>query len=479
MGRAEDEDVSAATTFLVDRPHPVAQPLPMTHAPARATGHSHRGAVTLLVCLFSMLGVAGSAAAVTPAPPVPQRSQSGSTAEDLEALRRAKMAEVAPPDKDSVEKGLAWLEDGYWIEKIRAGWKGFTPTLGGFPSGSGQAFGVVWKTVGLGAEFPNRTTPNRIDITAQAAASLRGYLVGAADFNVLRIADVPLNLQVRAGWQRNSQEDFYGFGMDSSLEDRTDYLLEGGTVGTAVWWNAPTWLYVGGVVGGFDINVGPGTDERFPPTQDVFPPQEVPGLDVQGRFVKYGGFAAVNYTNRGNPWRGGYYLASYELWDDIDTDNYDFGKLDIDLQQYIPFLMGKRVIALRAKTELTFTDGDHEVPFYAQPILGGHQELRGYNYARFRDRNSLLLAAEYRSEVWMAMDMALFLDAGKVFHDHAQLNFDDMVIDYGFGVRFKTAQSTFLRADFAFGGESFRYFFVFDGPFNQLAVFRRVLTNIQ
>jgi hypothetical protein len=284
---------------------------------------------------------------------------------------------------------------------------------------------------------------------------------------------------VRAGWQRNSQEDFYGFGMDSGSDYRTDYLLEGGTLGTAVWWNAPDWLYVGGVVGGYDINVGPGTDQRYPPTQDVFPPEDVPGLDIQGAFAKYGGFAAVDYTNPGNPWRGGYYLASYEFWDDVDLDKYDFGKLDIDLQQYIPFVMGKRVIALRAKTVLTFTDGDHQVPFYDQPILGGHQELRGYNYARFRDLNSLLLTAEYRAEVWMAMDLALFVDAGKVFHEHSELNFKNLATDYGFGIRLKTVESTFLRADFAFGGEAFRFFVVFDDAFDQLAVFRRVLTNVQ
>jgi hypothetical protein len=409
----------------------------------------------------------------------PQRTQSGSTAEELMALREAKMAEVAPPEKDGVEKGLDWLHDGHWIGKLRAGWHGFTPTLGGFPSGSGQAFGVIWRGVGLGTDFPDRTTPNRIDITGQAAASLRGYWTAAVDFNVLRIADTPLNLQIHGGWQRNSQEDFYGFGMDSDRQDRTNYLLEGGTVGGVVWWNAPEWLYVGGGVGGFDINVGPGTDQGFPPTQEVFPPEAVPGLDVQGRFARYSAFAAVDWRNPGHPWRGGYYLAMYDFWDDVDSDTYDYGKLEVDLQQYIPFLMGKRVIALRGKTVLTFTDDDHQVPFYDMPILGGHQELRGYDYARFRDLNSILLTAEYRAEVWMAMDMALFVDAGKVFPQHSDLNFKNLAYDYGFGIRLKTVQSTFLRADFVFGGESFRFFVVFDDVFDPLAIFRRVLTNVQ
>jgi len=448
----------------------------MRRTKSRASTAEGTRAVALLLALAS----SPVAAEVAGADPLdPQRTQQGSTAEERKALREAKMAEVTPPEKDSVEKGLDWLDDGHWIGKLRAGWHGFTPTLGGFPSGSGQAFGVLWKKVGLGTDFPDRTTPNRIDINAQAAASLRGYLVGAADFNVLRIADTPLNLQVRGGWQRNSQEDFYGFGMDSELDNRTNYLLEGGTVGGAIWWNAPEWLYVGAVVAGYDINVGPGTDKLYPPTDEIFSPEEVPGLDVQGTFIKYGAFAGVDWRNPGNPWRGGFYLASYEFWDDVDIDNYDFGKLDVDLQQYIPFVMGKRVIALRARSVLTYTDADHQVPFYQQPLLGGHQELRGFNYARFTDLNSLLLTAEYRAEVWMSMDMALFFDAGKVFHEHSQLNFKDLVTDYGFGIRFKTAQSTFLRADFVFGGEGFHFYVVFDDVFDQLAVFQRVLKNVQ
>jgi outer membrane protein assembly factor BamA len=113
------------------------------------------------------------------------------------------------------------------------------------------------------------------------------------------------------------------------------------------------------------------------------------------------------------------------------------------------------------------------------PLLGGHQELRGFDYARFTDLNSILLAAEYRAEVWMGMDLALFYDAGKVFADHRDFNLSNLRSDYGFGIRMKTEQSTFLRFDMAFGGEGTKYYVVFDSPFDDLSVFRRVLRNLQ
>lgn len=411
--------------------------------------------------------------------PVSQQSQGSSTAEERIALREAKKAELHPPEKDSVEKGLAWLEEGHWIERVREGWHGFLPTLGGFPSGSGQAFGVVWQQMGIGTEYHTADTPNRIDVNAQAAASLRGYLVLATDMNWLNLWGSRFNLQLHGGYQRNSQEDFYGFGMDSSQDDRSNYLLEGAAFGTALWWRAPKYVILGGAVGLRDINVGPGTDERYPPTEEVYDPGEVPGLLAQPLFFRYDVFAQFDWRNEGNPYSGGLYMVSYTIWEDQDLDRFSFQQLQVDLQQYVPFLMGKRVIALRAKTVLSFEDEGDEVPFYFMPILGGHQELRGFDYARFTDLNSILLAAEYRAEVWMGMDLALFYDAGKVFAEHRDFNFKNMKSDYGFGIRMKTEQSTFLRFDVAFGGEGTHYYVVFDSSFDDLRVFRRVLKNIQ
>ena len=162
---------------------------------------------------------------------ISQQSQSGSTAADLRARREAKRGDLSAPQKGGVEAGLAWLEDGHWLQRIRTGWNGFLPTLGGFPSGSGQAFGVIWSKTGIGARYPNEFTPNRFDLRGSVAFSLRGYYLSLFEVAVHRIGGSPIHTNFHFGYQHNANESFYGFGMDTAVEDRISYSQ---TVSTAI-----------------------------------------------------------------------------------------------------------------------------------------------------------------------------------------------------------------------------------------------------
>ena len=407
-----------------------------------------------------------------------QQTQSGSTAEDWRNAREAKRDNVEPPQRAGAEAGLAWLEDGHWLQRIRAGWNGFLPTLGGFPSGSGQAFGVVWSKPGVGVRYPNEFTPNRVDLRGSAAVSLRGYYLGLFEVGWARIADTPISANFHVGYQRNANESFYGLGQESSVEDRVSFAQTVGALGAVVWWRAPSWFYFGGGVGFRDTEIGKGSDE-FPPPPD-FDPGEIPGFVEEVEYLNYDAFVQIDWRNEGNPYRGGLYAVRWTDWNDREADVFSFRQLDIELQQYFPFLMNKRVIALRARTVITDTDGNRRVPIYLMPTLGGTRDLRGFNYSRFRDRNMILVNAEYRAEIWMAMDLAFFVDAGKVVADTRNLNFRDLSTDYGVGLRVKTALSTFLRADFAFGGEGFHTAAItFDNVFDTTPLFSRLLRTVR
>jgi outer membrane protein assembly factor BamA len=88
------------------------------------------------------------------------------------------------------------------------------------------------------------------------------------------------------------------------------------------------------------------------------------------------------------------------------------------------------------------------------PALGGGSTLRGFASWRFRDRNSLLLQAEWRIMVNRFVDTAFFYDTGKVAARASDLDLKDLRHDYGFGIRFHGPQSTPLRIDFARSNES-------------------------
>ena len=83
------------------------------------------------------------------------------------------------------------------------------------------------------------------------------------------------------------------------------------------------------------------------------------------------------------------------------------------------------------------------------PDLGGSSRLRGYPSWRFRDRNRLLLSGEYRWTAGQFIDMAIFLDAGKVAARRADLDLADLKTSYGLGVRFHTPAATVMRVEVA------------------------------
>jgi len=139
--------------------------------------------------------------------------------------------------------------------------------------------------------------------------------------------------------------------------------------------------------------------------------------------------------------------------------------MDLEVQQYIPFFNRRRVIALRGKSVLTYADSGQRVPFYLQPTLGGSDDLRGFRPFRFYDDNMVVLNAEYRWESFSGLDMALFVDGGKVFPRRAQWNLKDLEGSAGFGFRFNVRNSVFMRVDVGFSHEGFQLWVKFNNVF--------------
>ncbi len=393
-----------------------------------------------------------------------QVSEQGRAQQRIEQ-RQAKAARLQPPTKGKAEAGVGWLETSHFLPKLARGFGGFHPVWGGFPSGAGQALGVEYRAAGIGKKYVTRTTPNQFNVSIPVAATFRGYVFAGVDTSVKRLFGTPFFINVHGGYQRNSQDDFYGIGNDSLDENRTNYLYEVGRIGGVVGWTAPGWFSIGTGWAWLQPNVGSGTDARFPSTEDAFDPADVPGLLRQPNFVAYDTFVAVDYRNQGQPTSGGFYYGLYRQFFDQEFDTFDFRQFEVGAYQYLPLFKHERVIALRFSTTLSDVDAGQQVPFYYMPVLGGTRELRGFEWARFRDRNSLLLGAEYRVQVHMMADIALWIDSGKVFADRHDFSFDDMHTTYGFGLRLKSRLATFLRLDFAFGDDGFGVVFALDDPF--------------
>ena len=111
------------------------------------------------------------------------------------------------------------------------------------------------------------------------------------------------------------------------------------------------------------------------------------------------------------------------------------------------------VLSLRGRVETTTRKDGQELPFFMLPALGGGSTLRGYTSWRFRDRNSVLVQAEWRVLANRYLDAAIFYDAGKVTARRADLDLKGLKSDVGLGFRLHGPLSTPLRIEFAKGNE--------------------------
>ena len=153
--------------------------------------------------------------------------------------------------------------------------------------------------------------------------------------------------------------------------------------------------------------------------------------------------------------RGGLYEVRYHHYAGGPDD---FGRVDGEVVQHLPLLRENYVLSLHGVTESIVTD-DAIVPFYLLSSLGGGDTLRGYSSWRFRDRNAMLLQAEWRIMVNRYLDLAFFYDTGKVAARTQDLDFDNLKDDYGVGVRFHGPFSTPLRVEFARSREGMNLIF--------------------
>jgi outer membrane protein assembly factor BamA len=380
-------------------------------------------------------------------------------ASEIQQEREAKASKLEPDEVSGVEKWLRTFKDAKYLERLAAGSNGFRAKVGNMVTGGGFAIGPEY--------FREDLLRGQLTARASAQRSTRGYQKYEAQAILPYLAKRKLYMEAFAARRDYGALQYYGTGPNRPKDLRTVYRLEDtsvdGIAAVAPWKG----LKLGAFVGYLWTNVGSGTDKRFVSAGNVFSPAVSPGIDEQSNYLRNGLFAQYDYRDNpaGMAKSGGNYVAQYSWFRDRNLGMQSFQRLDLEAQQFLPLLNKTHVFALRAKATLTGTDRNGQVPFYLQPILGGSDDLRGYRFFRFSDRNSMVLNAEYRWEVFSGLDGAIFADAGKVFPRRGMLNFKDLESSVGFGLRFNARNTTFLRADVGFSQEGFQVWLKFNDVF--------------
>jgi len=396
-------------------------------------------------------------------------NNASSRSDEWQDLRDEKTQNLEPNKTSKTEKLLIRFEE----RRILFSYKGFYPTIANVSTGSGFAPGVHY--------WGQNLFGTNIDLQGFAAYSTREYQLYKIEFGkILRRGTEPLvNLGGSGGlsqfgrlqgkgndfllytdlqYRDFPQEDFFGVGPDSEDDYRTDYTITESAFDVVAGYRIGEHTLIAGRAGLLNPEIEDGTDSRFQDISTSFNDTSAPGLAEQPDYLRFGANFVLDYRDRpGNPNKGGLLGVEYARFEDRDLDAYSFHRFSFDGRGYLPLGSPQRTLAARVYTTLDDPDEGQRVPFYYMETMGGSEFLRGFREFRFRDRNLLAMSAEYRWEGAPAWEMAFFFDAGKVFSDRSDFNFEDLETSYGFGVRFKLPDAMFLRFDIGRSDEGTRF----------------------
>ena len=324
------------------------------------------------------------------------------------------------------------------VEKMLNSPRSLYPFIGSVFRGSLLAVGPGFRT-----RFASTGT-----FDVHGAWSLKNYKLAAAALTLPSAADGRLTADLHASWVDAPKVAFYGPGPASRPDDNSSFLFRSTTAGFSAAIRPMRLLNAGGGLDYLRIVTGPGTAGAS--IEQVFDDREATGLGAQPTYARGHLFAEIDWReSAGYTRNGGRYRLDWYDYRQSNDGGFGFRRFDAELDQFVPLLRENWVLAFRGLASVTNTDAGDAVPYFLMPDLGGSSQLRGYPSWRFRDRNRMLVTGEYRWTAGEFVDMAIFVDAGKVTPHKRDLDFRGLNTSYGLGVRFHMAAASVLRVELA------------------------------
>jgi hypothetical protein len=276
----------------------------------------------------------------------------------------------------------------------------------------------------------------------------------------------PVVVKVGGNFDRFARLPFYGIGNNGDRTLAQPMLIDPLTEDTAVrsyyrYQEARAAVYADLHVldGVHVIGHGAYTDlsfqgsTKFPAIDTIYNPMDLVGfmpgvkhlygqleLRVDERHVAQPPWENVQYSTG---WLASGFLGGVEGLDQA----HNFGHYGVDLQSFIHLGLGPRMLWLRFWGE-GVTGDTNEVPFVELPYLGG-DFLRGYPFARFRDRVAGLGTAQYIWDVQRDVTAYLFVDAGRVYGSLNDVTYHGMRVGYGGGFALHSSKDFVAAASLA------------------------------
>ncbi|HET9316404.1 MAG TPA: BamA/TamA family outer membrane protein [Vicinamibacteria bacterium] len=402
-------------------------------------------------------------------------------ADAWQRLREQKRLRLEPYRPGVLERQILAYEKAERPSIVRLNYKGFYPRIRSLASGSRLAPVLrFWQpdikgsTVSLHASAAYSPTGYELYDFQAGRLPHRGVELpppstkGDDVYELGQLRESPLDgliLYASLRYRHQPRDAFYGLGQDTQPSDRTSFLYQDASYELVTGWQFTPRFVASARLGYVQVFTTDGEDEDFPPIGAVFDDQSAPGLArPQPDFYKLAGLLLWDARDKPfNPHRGGMVALAFTRFDDKDGSLFGFQRLAADVRGYVSLGSPQRVLAGRLLLLRDQADSGSRVPFYLQEALSNSHTLRGYPTFRFRGEKGLSLQAEYRWEPAPALELAVFVDAGRVFRPEQEIGLDGLRASGGFGLRVKTNDDVLMRFDVAWGNEGGRAYLRF-GP---------------
>ena len=294
----------------------------------------------------------------------------------------------------------------------------------------------------------DRRTTLEFDVADDKVASLFNASTrkapGSAVFADVRYRDYP-------------SHTYYGTGIDSLEENKSDYALRGLSI-EGVWqWQVSPAIGVSARGGWLALDVDPGHNDALVNLENRFAALAIPGALDQPRFLTYGlGVAHDTRSEPAAPEDGSIAGVSLRRFSAVDMSALSFTRLTFDVRGYRRVVSSRGVLAARGLVSTDFTGDVGRTPFYLQQALGGGETLRSFHSYRFADQALAHVSIEYRWRAHRYIEIAPFLDTGTVAPSLSRLSLGALKMSPGVGIRARTDRRTIARLDWAWGAEGHR-----------------------
>ncbi|MDA2923186.1 BamA/TamA family outer membrane protein [Acidobacteria bacterium AH-259-L09] len=346
-----------------------------------------------------------------------------------------------------MEKGLISFEKHHmrqrmrlWTENLRR--HGIEILFGGLGEGAG---------FGSGATYTLHTGEQQT-LQFLGRASFKDY----QEFDAQWTSAIGWSkLVLEASYQWRPQENFYGLGMQSLKEQRTNFALRQSWTGLH-WELAPTKrLRWGSEYKLAWLSALRGRNPRLSSPDEFFP--NLPGFGTGVRLQTVGLYFDADFLQSEYKWGGSAHLgASYQ--DGLRSSKLQYSRYEIQLEGRMPVAAGRSVLIGQANIELNRErPGSDPVPFYLLPHVGGSSTLRGFALDRFYGKNLALLALEYRYRIHPNFQVLFYFDEGQIFNRTSDLAWLNWHRNYGIGLRMLSQGGTALRIEYGWSHEGFGF----------------------